>query len=108
MLERTVILPQRDNEGKSLASQRAAIELELCAIAGGWTRERVSGAWLDKGKLYRDANYRYTLAVDEGQDAAIMARVPAWCARLRQLALYTSRRACDVAIVSAKSQGSAA
>jgi hypothetical protein len=99
MLERTVILPCADNEGHSLASARRAVERELCALAGGYTRDSVQGAWLDNGRLYRDKSYRYTLAVDAAQDAAIMARLPAWCAALRQLALYTSVRQSDVRFV---------
>jgi hypothetical protein len=99
MLERTIILPCADNAGMSLIAQRRAVEKELCALAGGFTRDSVQGTWLDNGRLYRDKSYRYTLAVDAAHDAAIVERLPAWCAALRQLALYTSVRQSDVRFV---------
>jgi hypothetical protein len=99
MLERTIIVPAVDNDGHALTARRHAIERELCAIAGGFTVDRVQGTWLDNGRLYRDKSYRYTLAVDAAHDAAIVERLPAWCAALRQLALYTSVRQSDVRFV---------
>lgn len=100
-LERVVIVPDVDNDGTSLEPERAAIEEELLNIAGGFTSDRVQGGWRgENGRCYRDSSTRYTLGVDAATDAAIVARLPEWCARLRQLALFTASRPCDVSFVT--------
>lgn len=102
MFERVVIVPDVDNAGVSLEAQRAAIESQLLDIAGGFTSDRVSGAWRgDDGTIYRDSSTRYTLAVSEAQDAAIVAALPQWCEALRQECLFTSVRPVAVAFVTA-------
>jgi hypothetical protein len=99
MFARTIILPVKDNKGVSLLNERRAVEGQLLTLAGGYTRDKVTGAWLDNGKVYRDQSYRYTLAVDAAQDAAIVAQLPVWCESLRQLALYTTRQEVDVSFI---------
>jgi hypothetical protein len=100
MLERTIIIPDRDNNGASLARERATIAYALLQLAGGYTADRVRGAWLgEDGTVYHDTSTRYTLAVTSEQDAAILARIPAWCGKLRQQCVYTSARAVDVAFI---------
>jgi hypothetical protein len=89
MLERAIVLPTRDNDGVSLARTITAIRKELLALAGGFSETRQQGRWVDGGKVYRDTSLRIVTTVDSEQDAQIVARLPVWCARLRQLCLYT-------------------
>ncbi len=101
MQERVVIVPDQDNDGQSLASERESIENALLGVAGGFTSDRVSGAWRgDDGTVYRDYSTRYTVAVDPETDARIVALLPLWCELLRQQCLYTAARVVEVAFVS--------
>lgn len=102
MVERTLILPLRDNDGRSLAREVASIKSELLAIAGGYSEVRHHGAWRDEdGTVYRDTSWRVTTTVDEQQDKAIVARLPEWCERLRQICLYTHATTVDSEFVYA-------
>lgn len=101
MYEVTVIVPVRDNAGKALTGERHKIERRLLELAGGYSRDKIVGAWLgDDGKLYRDESYRYTLACDAVTAARIRANASAWCSLLRQEALYVSQR--DAAVTFAE------
>lgn len=91
MIERTIVLPIRDNQQKSLARELAAIKRQILEIAGGYSETKQRGAWLDNGKVYRDVSWRVVTTVDEQQDAEIEARLPTWCAQLRQLCIYTHK-----------------
>lgn len=101
MYERVVIIPDADNNGRSLASAQRDIEHQLLKLVGGFTVDTVRGAWRDeRGKVYRDTSKRYTLAVDAAQDALIRAHLHEWCEWTRQECLFTSRRAVEVEFVS--------
>lgn len=102
MIERTIVLPVRDNDGRSLAREVASVKSELLAIAGGYSESKQSGAWRDEdGTVYRDQSWRVTTTVDEQQDKAIVARLPEWCERLRQICLYTHTTPVESAFVYA-------
>lgn len=105
MLERVIIVPDVDNAGVSLKRERGFIEETLLSIAGGFTADRVRGAWKDeRGKTYRDRSTRYTLVLTPEQDKEIEQRLPWWTANLRQEALFTSRREVDVTFVTIEKQ----
>lgn len=102
MIERTIVLPARDNDGVSLAREVASVKRELLAVAGGYSEVKQRGAWRDDdGTVYRDSSWRVTTTIDESQDAAIMARLPEWCERLRQICLYTHATTVDSGFVYA-------
>jgi hypothetical protein len=89
MVERTIILPTRDNAGASLARRVTAIRREVLALAGGFSETRQHGQWVEQGKVYRDVSIRLVTTVDSEQDAALVARLAVWCEQLRQVCLYT-------------------
>lgn len=102
MIERTIVLPLRDNDRVSLAREVASVKSELLAIAGGYSESKQSGAWRDEdGTVYRDRSLRVATTVDQEQDAAIVARLPEWCERLRQICLYTHATTVESAFVYA-------
>lgn len=89
--ELTVIIPTADNDGRTLQPVIDEWEAFLLDRLGGYTRENVTGAWKDdSGKVYHDASYRYTLTGKRIQE--VSAALPEWCLRLRQEALYATRR----------------
>jgi hypothetical protein len=94
--ELTVIVPTADNEGKTLQPVIDRFESFLLDTVGGWTRDTVTGAWKDNGKIYHDESYRYTLT---GNIDAVQAALPKWCKKLRQEALYASTREVAVSFV---------
>ena len=97
MYEVTVIVPVRDNAGKALTGERHKIERRLLELAGGYSRDKIVGAWLgEDGKLYRDESYRYTMACDGEIAASIRLAAHDWCEALRQEALYVSQRQANV------------
>jgi hypothetical protein len=100
MYERVIIVPNKDNNGVSLASVQRAIEHALLGIVGGFTVDKVNGAWRGEGgRTYRDESKRYTLAVDAEQDRLIQVSLPVWCELARQECLFTSRREVEVEFV---------
>lgn len=100
MIERTVVLPTRDNSGRPLSRDISQIKAELLSIAGGFSEVRQLGCWKDEqGHIWKDRALRLVTTVDENQDARIEACLPDWCARLRQLALYTHTTQVQVAFV---------
>lgn len=101
MVKRTVVLPRKDNDGRSLRSQLASVETDMRNIAGGFTRSPATGEWADSGRIYRDSNYAYWLTVDASADAELVAAMPDWAKLLRQEALYTDASQVDVQFVSA-------
>jgi len=50
----TLIVPTKDNEGRSIDWQ--APVKELASVAGGATVNDCEGYWTDKGALYKDVN----------------------------------------------------
>jgi hypothetical protein len=102
MVERVIVLPTRDNAGRSLTRQVNAVRDEILHIAGGYSETRQAGAWLDEdGTVYHDASVRLTTTVDEPTDARIVALLPEWCERLRQICLYTHATTVDSQFVYA-------
>lgn len=90
MSEVVFVVPRKDNAGVSLAREIKRIEAEILDLAGGFTREKVTGAWKDKGRVYLDDSFRYTVEVAYAED--ITDRIPEWGAWLRQQAMYVSVR----------------
>ena len=100
MVEVTVIVPAKDNAGVSLARERKAIEQDVLTLCGGYTRDKVSGAWLgDDGRCYHDESYRYTLACTVEVARLVASKASEWCSVLRQECLYLSERAVQVEFV---------
>ena len=82
----SVTLPLRDNRGRSLRRQVAAIKSEMLSLAGGVSVYRVRGAWrADHGRIYRDTSDVAFTIVDDALAAKILADyVPVWTGLLRQ------------------------
>ena len=100
MIERTIVLPIRDNSGKLHNRTIGQIKRELLDIAGGYSEVRQTGSWRDSdGTIYRDAAWRVVTTVTASEDARINDLLPDWCARLGQLALYTHTTQVEVAFV---------
>ena len=91
MIERTIVLPTSDNDGHSTRAAIARIQAEILDIAGGYSESTQTGVWRDEdtGKVYRDKSIRLVTTVTPEQDIRLAHRLPAWCAWLRQLCLYT-------------------
>lgn len=100
-IERVIVLPVQDNEGKSLSREIRTIKLALLNGVGGLSEVRQTGFWVDGGKVYRDVSLRVSVAVTPEQDAWIVSMLPIWCERLRQICLFTQRQAVEIAFVSA-------
>ena len=99
-IERVVIIPNFDNDGKSLNREQTFIEDTLLSIVGGFTVEDVRGAWRDEqGRTFYDASKRYTVLVSKVQDAELVRRLPIWCMNTRQKCLFTSARTVKVSFV---------
>ena len=97
MVKRTVVLPIRDNDGRRLTAELAECERELLRVAGGFTKTASSGAWVGAGgRTYRDRSRQYSIVLDPGSDAELVAMLPDWARRLRQEAIYTDRAIVDV------------
>lgn len=102
MIERVVVLPVRDNDGKRLDYWLGKVRAEVLAIAGGYSESKQVGAWRDDdGTVYKDASVRLSTLVDTEQDAEIEARLPVWCGWLRQICLLTTRAEVVVSFVEA-------
>lgn len=106
-IERTIVLPIQDNDGHSNRKAIDAIHAEVLAIAGGYSELPQTGVWLDdQGQACHDDSLRLTTTVDASQDRRIAARLPVWCAWLRQQCLYTHtvRIAADFILPAESSQ----
>lgn len=99
MYERVIVLPTKDNDGKSLMRQIRVIKGVLLAYVGGFSETRQVGEWSENGKVYRDTSVRLSLAVSASADKWIAEQIPHWCAMLRQEAMYTHRSAIRLEIV---------
>lgn len=100
MLERTIVLPTRDNGGRLLTREVGAIKREILELAGGYSEVKQHGFWRDSdGTVYHDISWRVVTTVDESQDQQIEARLPDWCEKLRQLCLYTHTSQVQAAFV---------
>jgi hypothetical protein len=104
MIERTIILPSYDNNGKSLASVHRAIKAQLLDIAGGFSETRQVGYWRETtGKVYKDRSLRIVTTVHQEQDDEIMSRLSAWATALKQICLYTHATSVQQSFVYARS-----
>jgi len=98
--ELTIIVPTSDNQGKSLWQETQEIENTLLALAGGFSRDQISGAWLgSNGTRFNDASTRYTVICTSAVATAIKTLVPQWCALTHQEALYFGNRSAGVSFI---------
>ena len=66
----TLILPNADNAGASLADVHAALQSDLCDNFGGFTSHAVNGAWRDSaGKVRYEPGTLYLVACDDSAKA---------------------------------------
>ena len=64
MREAHVLVPVPDYKRDGNTSWKRDFEKGLCKLFGGFTREAVSGAWVNADNdLVTDSNYRYTVAM---------------------------------------------
>ena len=89
MVERTIVLPTRDNSGVSLAREVASVKRGILTLAGGYSEVKQRGAWVDGDRVYRDTSIRLSTTVNQDIDAEIVARIPYWAGHLRQVCIYT-------------------
>lgn len=100
MIERTIVLCLQDNDGNSTLPEIIRIELEILHIAGGFSLTEQHGSWLgEDGTVFTDKSIRLVTTVDADQDRQIEGKLAEWCARLRQLSLYTHTTEVEVAFV---------
>ena len=61
----SIILPNADNSGVSLADVHAAMQATIVDVFGGFTSLAVSGAWrADDGTIYAEQGTKYEIAMD--------------------------------------------
>lgn len=96
IVERTIILPLKDNDGATLRSVHIELRAALLAIAGGFSHYRLSGAWQnDNGVIFTDKSIAYVVLVGRSVDSQIVALLPNLAVSARQEAILTYSR--DVA-----------
>lgn len=94
MVQRTIVIPTSDNDGRPLTAVISDIESEMLRLTGGFSVSDTRGVWRgDDGTIYRDRSQTYTLISDERTDQAISDRLSAWASDLRQEALFTATTA---------------
>lgn len=98
-IEREVILPLADNDGKSLRDVHTDFQQFLLKLAGGYSQQSIDGAWMDEGKVYIDHSIKYVVTLPKAQDKALMSTLPFWCQQARQLALFTQARSVRVTFI---------
>jgi hypothetical protein len=101
MREALIILPVKDNNGRSIASAHSNLATRLIDAFGGLTTRAAQGAWVDHGKLYREDVTEYVVAYEPTafndetlREIAIHAGHEA-----KQLAIYTRFASGDVEII---------
>lgn len=99
MLEVTIIVPKLDNAGVSLKRERASVEEDILTLAGGFSKDKIHGAWYNGEQTYRDVSWRYTVAASEQQAAWLTEKAGEWASWLRQECLYVSVREASVSFV---------
>lgn len=106
MIQRTIILPKRDNKRLSLAHVHTAIRNSLLTIAGGYSKQAQTGAWRDEktGRVYYDDSWQYTTLVNAEQDKRIMALIPIFCAAARQECILTYKQTVNASFVEPASE----
>ncbi len=100
MLERVIVVPLRDNDGKSLSREHQVIRNDLLRIVGGFSILHQRGVWVEGGLTYRDASIRYVVSCSSEQDTTIVQLIPLWAALCRQQAIYTHVTHVDVAFIA--------
>lgn len=69
-----LILPWKDNSGKSLRPAHRALEAILLEACGGLTKSACQGLWRDpSGRVYDDANVSYRFAGVLRRDSLLAA-----------------------------------
>ena len=107
--EVTVILPNVDNDGRSLKVEQTSVLRELLTLAGGYTTSQVSGAWQDSdGTVYRNDSIQASTIVSDETVKVLLDTAVAWCARLRQLSLLVTVRSLDAYFIEQHISGQAA
>lgn len=99
MYERVVILPTKDNAGKSLYRPLRTIKSAILRVCGGFSEVRQVGQWSENGKTYKDASLRLYITVTPAQDEWLCKVLPIWCDWLSQVCIYTHRTEVEMAYV---------
>jgi hypothetical protein len=100
MVKRTIVVPITDNDGQPLTAEIARIQAELLSLIGGFSVVGSAGVWRSSDSaVYRDRSVTFTVVTDETTDAELVAQLPEWADRLRQVVLYTDRAIVEVWLV---------
>lgn len=100
MVQRTIVVPVADNDGRQLTAEIAGIEAELLSLIGGYSVTGSAGVWRsDDSTTYRDHSVTFTVIADEATDAVLLERLPLWAARLRQVMLFTYKTVVEIGLV---------
>ena len=100
MIKRSIVIPIADNDGRPLTAEIAAIEAELLGLIDGYSVFGSAGVWRSSDRaIYRDRSVTFIVVADEATDAELVARLPEWAERLRQVVLYTDRVVVEVGLV---------
>jgi hypothetical protein len=105
MHESLIIVPQCDNDGKSLAALRDSIASQMCDSFGGVTETDSRGLWKDHdGKLFSEPVTELVSAADDTQAnrAALESLARQVLSDGRQKAVYLRLPNGDVEILESK------
>ena len=63
----TLMLPNFDNDGRAIPEVHTALQDNLLDAFGGYSQLPAVGAWRDPqtGRVYRDSNTQYAIAMDD-------------------------------------------
>lgn len=78
MVEITIFIPTADNEGETFSpAHHLAFESFVTKRFGGLTKEtkEVEGLWQDQGRIYRDQNLVYHVAIGSILDGGLLREV---------------------------------
>ena len=98
---RSIIFPQKDNDGVSLDAENRQIRDELGRMAPGYTEHPTSkGVWYnDNGERFEDDVNEVFMTTPRETDDQIRAKLPEWRDLLRQQALYSDAHDVDLDLV---------
>jgi hypothetical protein len=102
-VEKSIILPTKDNTGKSLIREHKQFQATLLDIAGGFSVNKQAGIWRgDDGKVYRDVSNKYTVLCNTRQASKIDALIPALCRDCKQECILVTTRSITARFVDSQ------
>lgn len=86
----TFTIPKAGNDGKKFPkTMMMEIQRDLLEMFEGYTAREVSGGWIEKdGTVYREDNWEYTVALEEGRFRELVTWLRRMKRVLKQKAMY--------------------